>query len=363
MLALATPSRQSPSAARTKMPEHTPKQSGHHTELPIERIVIDECLGPDSPLLAQLTARLGGHPVELVFLAARHPGIPDVEILDKLLDGRTALLTHDRVLHNLTIDRGLRSFIQSPDGGLTNRKLPDVAVRDKSLPVAKGGMRGSYVQDRAPDAQVIVGCLAGVLSGHQLKQFRTKRRRIRAHFGSADNIGATALTIGQRRTPRGIVGGYVLKVDARHGAKSLSPASEGYFLDPSGRGETLHALIWALTHVLMLQLEQRPLTLFLCDSDIARSCPALIAGHHTGRSSVESMAIRLLATAKQPQVHACVKGRFFYRMQAKLNQLTAHGSNELVRIDVQAMADAMEASNDIGVGLRNDIERRTAQQP
>ncbi len=65
-----------------------PKQSGHRAGLPIERIVIDECLGPDSPLLAQLTGRLSGHPVELVFLAARHPGIPDGEILDKLLDGR-----------------------------------------------------------------------------------------------------------------------------------------------------------------------------------------------------------------------------------------------------------------------------------
>ena len=265
------------------MPEHTPKQSGHRAGLPIERIVIDECFGPDSPLLAQLTGRLRGHPVELVFLAARHPGIPDVEILDKLLDGRTALLTRDRALHNLTID--------------------------------------------------------------QLKQFRTKRRRIRAHFGSADNIAANALTIGQRRIPRGIVGGYVLKVDARHGAKSLSPASEGYFLDPAGGSEPLQALVWALAHVLMLQLEQRPLTLFLCDSDVAETCAALMAGRNTGRNSVERIAVRLLATAKQPQAQACVKGRFFDRMQAKLDQLTAHDSNELVPIDLQAMADALELSN------------------
>ena len=60
----------------------------------IQRIVIDECVRQDSPLLAQLTERLCGHLAELVFLAAQHPGIPDVEILDKLLDGRTALLTH-----------------------------------------------------------------------------------------------------------------------------------------------------------------------------------------------------------------------------------------------------------------------------
>ena len=328
------------------MLENMPKQTEQRTGLPIERIVIDECLGPDTPLLAQLTGRLGGHPVELVFLAARHPGIPDVVILDKLLDGRTALLTRDRALHNLTIDRGLRSFVQSPDGGLTSHKLAEVTARDKNLPAARGGLRSSYVHETSPDAEFIAGCLAGFLSKHQLKQCRTKRRRIRAHFGSLDNIVATALTIGQRRTPRGIVGGYLLKVDARYGAKSLSPASEGYFLDPSGCAEPLHSLIWALIHVLMLQLEQRPLTLFLCDCDAAMISAALIAGRDTGRSSVERFAFRLLATVKQPQAKVCVKGRFFDRMQAKLNQLTAHDSNELVAINLQTVADALERGDD-----------------
>ena len=338
------------------------KQSGRDTGRPIERIVVDECLGQNSPALSKLTRQLGGLQVELVFLAAKHTGIPDVEILDKLLDGRTALLTRDRALHNLTIDRGFRSFAPFPDGSLTSRKLPDVATLDKGLPVARGGLRGSYVHERAPDAHAIVGCLAGFLSEHQLKQFRTKRRRIRAHFGSLDNIAAAALTIGQRRTPRGIVGGYVLKVDAHHGAKSLSPASEGYFLVPSGGSEPVHALIWALTHVLFLHLEQRPLTLFLCDRGLAATCTALIAGHNAGHNLVERMAVRLLGTVRKPQPQACVKGRFFDRMQAKLEQLTTHDSNELVRIDLQAMADALAGSNEIGGG-EHDIARGASQQP
>jgi hypothetical protein len=274
------------------------KQGARGAGLPIERIVVDECLGPDSPVLSKLSELLGDHPLELVILAVRHPGIPDVEILDKLLDGRTALLTRDRALHNVTINRGFRSFVPLPDGSLTSCRLPDVATLDKSLPVARGGLRGSYVHERAPDAQAIVGCLAGFLSEHQLKHFRTKRRRIRAHFGSLDNIAATALTIGQRRTPRGIVGGYTLKVDARHGAKSLSPASEGYFLNRSCGGEPVHALIWALTHVLFLQLEWRPLTLFLCDSDLAETCAALIGGRNGGHNAVEHMAVRLFGTMR-----------------------------------------------------------------
>jgi hypothetical protein len=43
---------------------------------PIRRIVVDECLGSGTPLLAQLRQQLGSHPIEVVHLAARHPGFP-----------------------------------------------------------------------------------------------------------------------------------------------------------------------------------------------------------------------------------------------------------------------------------------------
>ena len=328
-------------AQKSNQMEHRAGPSGRS----IERIVIDECLGLDTSMLEQLTTWFGGRPLEPVFLAARHPGIPDIEILDKLLDERTALLTRDRVLHNLALDRGFRSFLPSSDGGLINRKLPGVVAHDKALPTAKGGLQANYMDAVSPEAQAITGRLAGFLSEHQLKQFRTKRRRIRAHFGAVDNIAATALTIGQRQTPRGIVGGYLLKVDARHGAKSLSPASEGYFIAPPGAEKPLQSMIWALAHVLMLRLEKRPLSLFACGNDVADACIALITGHDTARNPIERMAIRLLGAVNEPRVQPCIKGRFFDRMEAKLVQLAGRDSNELVAIDVPTMADVLERSD------------------
>src|SRR5438477_2918882 len=164
----------------------------------IERVVVDECVGRGSKLLDQLRRRL--RPVELLFLATEHPGIPDIEILDKVLDGRSALLTQDRVLHNLAIRRGFRSFVHTPESGLTDRRLAHVSAPDKCLPVSSGPLRDSYAHRSDPEAQAITGCLARFLSEHQLKKFRTKRRRIRAHFGSPENIAATALTINQQRT-------------------------------------------------------------------------------------------------------------------------------------------------------------------
>jgi len=92
------------------------------------------------PTRGPTPAALGERPVTFVFLATEHPGIPDIEILDKLLDLRSALLTRDRVLHNLAIGRGFRSFVHTPESGLTDRRLAHVSVRDKQLHVASGDL-------------------------------------------------------------------------------------------------------------------------------------------------------------------------------------------------------------------------------
>jgi hypothetical protein len=308
----------------------------------IERVVVDEGVGPDSELIAQFRARLGERQVVFVFLAKEHPGIPDIEILDKLLDGQSVLLTQDRVLHNLAIGRGFRSIIKTSGSGLTDHRLAHVAARDRHLPVARGTLRDSYTHQADRDAQAITGCLSGFFSAHQLKQFRTKRRRIRAHFGSSDNILAVALTIGQRRTTQGIIGGYMLKVDARHGIKSLFPASESYFLDRDCN-EPLHAICWALAHLFQLQLQVYPLTLYHLESAALARCAMLIADPDAPGSVVERMAGRLLAAVFKANATKCTKGRFFDRVNDKLNQLGKFVTNELVPFDVQAMAEALSS--------------------
>jgi hypothetical protein len=307
----------------------------------IERVVVDECIGQTSALPGQLRSRLGDRPIKFVFLATEHPGIPDIEILDKLLDARTALLTQDRVLHNLAIGRGFRSFVHTSESGLTDRRLAHVSVLDRCLPVSSGAPRSSYARQSDPEAQAITECLFGFLSEHQLKQFRTKRRRIRAYFGTSHNIAAPALTIGQRRTSCGGLGGYILKVDAHHGVKSLLTASERYFLDRSNSDEPLRATCWALVHLFQLQLQCHPVTLYHLDRAALASCTALVADRDSAVTIIERMAARLLTAVSDPKAAACVKGRFFDRLDAKLNQLANFDSNEPVPIDLQAMATAL----------------------
>jgi hypothetical protein len=308
----------------------------------IERVVVDESVGPGSELMAEFRGRLGERQVVFVFLASEYPGIPDIEILDKLLDGRSVLLTQDRVLHNLAIGRGFRSMIKTSESGLTDRRLAHVAALDRHLPVVHSTLRDSYAHQAAPEAQAVTRCASRFLSAHQLKQFRTKRRRIRAHFGSSDNILAVALTIGQRRTTRGIIGGYMLKVDARHGVKSLFPASESYFLDRACN-EPLHATCWALAHLFQLQLQNYPLTLYHLEGAALARCAILIANRGLAVTVVERMAARLLAAVFQPNAAKCTKGRFFDRVSDKLSQFGKFDTNELVPFDLQAMAEALSS--------------------
>jgi hypothetical protein len=140
------------------------------------------------------------------------------------------------------------------------------------------------------------------------------------------------------RTPEGIVGGYQLKMDTRHGIKSLAPASESYFLDRSADGRPLQSVVWSLALLFLLQLQSRPLTLFLCDAAAMGHCTELAAGRAIGDSPVPHAVGTLLRTVGGVPVQACVKGRFFDRMQAKRGQLAQGRGNELVPIDVEAVA-------------------------
>ena len=134
--------------------------------------------------MGQLRQRLDGQPVKFVLLATEHPGIPDIEILDKLF-GCT-----------------FRAADAGPGAAQPRHRL--------RLPVFVhyAGIR----PDRPPSCACISAGQNTFLSPE-------------APCGTATSINGA---------PRaGYVGGYRLKVDARHGAKSLFLASESDA--PSGR--------------------------------------------------------------------------------------------------------------------------------
>ena len=90
------------------------------------KVVVDECVGLDSRLFEAFRAWLGDRTAEFLYLSEAHPGIPDVEILDKLLGPAVILLTNDRVLHNRACASQLRSFTLNEQQQLTRRPLKEV---------------------------------------------------------------------------------------------------------------------------------------------------------------------------------------------------------------------------------------------
>jgi hypothetical protein len=107
--------------------------------------------------------------------------------------------------------------------------------------------------------------------------------------------------------------------------------------------EPLQATCWALLHVFQLQLQSYPLTLYHLDGAALARCAALISDPGSAATAIERMAARLLAAVSQPKAVECAKGRFFDRAGEKLSQLARFDTNELVPIDLRAMAGALSS--------------------
>ena len=88
-------------------------------------------------------------------------------------------------------------------------------------------------------------------------------------------------------------------------------------------------------------LTPRRMTLYHLDRAALASCTALVAERDSAGTTIERMASRLLTAVSHPKAAACVKGRYFDRLDAKLNQLARFDSNELASVDLQAMATAL----------------------
>lgn len=82
------------------------------------RAVVDAGVGGNGELMRQAKSWLGSRAAEYCLLDEEHKGIPDVEILDKVLGAHTVLITKDRVLHNRALREGFQSLTLDKNGRL-----------------------------------------------------------------------------------------------------------------------------------------------------------------------------------------------------------------------------------------------------
>ncbi len=187
------------------------------------RVIVDENAGPGSPLWHRFSAAMDVPLADCLMLKDSHPGIPDVEILDKLLTAGRILLTADRVLHMQAIEQGNRSYTLNERGELTDRRLPGVQTTPLPASVHRN-LLDDYHHRTSSD---IARRLKGDLTEKKIKRYRTSRRRIRSHFGAAAAISRVSMTIGSLATSRGLLCGFELNLSGNSGVPGLR-ASEGY---------------------------------------------------------------------------------------------------------------------------------------
>ncbi len=297
------------------------------------RVIVDEGVGAGSAIWSQTKRYFSDDSAEYCFIAQDHPGIPDVEILDKLLNENTILITHDCVLHNRACRLNYNSLTLSKRGKITHSPLPGVKLPTKQPPSVIKELQHDYVY--APP--ILTYKLNRRLSEKALKNHRRRRRRIRSYFGSAQNIRRASLTIGSLMGRKGFISGYELNL-AGSGVKGLR-ASEGYCIAKKGEASPSLCIIHALAVLYHLQLENVRTEAFIIPADSLSLARRLSAATNTQqRSPHEECLSQLMAGMHQLTLQPCTKGRFHDGMTSKLHQLDTSRTNELNPLDFEALS-------------------------
>ena len=190
----------------------------------IERVVVDECVGQESPTGGQLCEPFGERPVKFVFLATEHPANSISRSSINCWMWFSALLTQYECCTGApAIGRGFPSFVQY--SGISPDRPPSCAcivASEQHLPVASGASRDGHPHQSNPKARSHYGMPVHYLSAHRLKEVSHKAppypcpfRLSRQYSGRCAYHRATAHHTGYGRRLRSESG------RTRHGIKSL----------------------------------------------------------------------------------------------------------------------------------------------
>ena len=298
------------------------------------RVIVDENCGPGSDIWRAYQQRLDGEGCEFLFISQSHRSIPDVEILDKLLQPDTVLLTADRVLHMRALERGFRSYTLDERGRLTGKRLADVRLT-KPLPRSvHSALQADY---RSLPVHDFARRLKQDFSDRQFKRYRTARRRIRSHFGSAAAINQVSVTVGSLPTKGGLLCGFVFHLAGNSGVKGLR-ATEGYCRADGHPADAAWPVLHGLRDQYLLELDQFRTDLFIIPPVTLELTRRLLEGDQPDCTSVHEATRHLVRQLPKLTLHPCLKGPFYDAMQTKLQQLARTRTNEVTSLDFDQIA-------------------------
>jgi hypothetical protein len=254
------------------------------------RVIVDENSGPGSEVWIQFLQSLDGEDCDYLFISQLHRSIPDVEILDKLLQTDTVLLTADRVLHMRAIERGFRSYTLDEGGSLTGERLADVRL---TKPLPRSVYSALQADYRSLPVHDFARRLKQDFSGRQFKRYRTARRRIRSHFGSAAAISQVSVTVGSLPTGGSLLCGFVLHLAGNSGVKGLR-ATEGYCRADGHPADAAWPVLHALRDQYLLELDEYRTDLFIIPPVTLELTRRLLQGDQPAGTSVHEATRHLV---------------------------------------------------------------------
>ncbi|MCP4404504.1 MAG: hypothetical protein GY801_45280 [bacterium] len=288
-----------------------------------DSIIVDEAVSEETARRFQSFLRKKGYgDLKVLFIAKKHPGMPDNLIIHHFLKDHSIFLTTDRPLHNTVLSRGLTSYYVKK-GHFTGKKLKGIQAQDPT-PLHKNDLtiKDSY---RLSEPEIRSYLLPG--SEKRLKKLRTKRRRIRNHFGGFDRLDLNAITVSWRPWASSTLIGVKFRISSNIGIKAFD-AGESYIreqVSPERRD------IVAVNHALILSIQ---LVLHRVKTCVYYDSPGIDPTAWLCRPDQDNPHVTLFAKLSKHFPHIeyapSTKGRFIERLRAKLEQLSKGDSNEVI---------------------------------
>lgn len=161
-----------------------------------------------------------------------------------------------------------------------------------------------------------------------LKKLRTKRRRIKNHFGGAENMEQTAITVSYKSSKSSMLIGVKFRISSNSGVKALD-ASESYISEKiEYEKKEIIALNYSLILAIQLMLNHIRTTLFF---DTQRFEDPRKYLYNEDQDEYQFMFKKLVENFKQIEFTPSAKGMFIERLRRKLENLSISNSNEIVR--------------------------------
>jgi hypothetical protein len=302
------------------------------------KIIVDEAVSEEAFNRFINTFKSNGYDkLNVLFIANEHRGMPDNQILHHLIDEKTIFLTTDIVFHNKILSLNLKSYYVNKKKFIA-RKLKGIKIK-KNFSLNKNDL--NIKNDYFPPKTSIRSFLMPS-SEKLLKRLRTKRRRIRSHFGGQSHLDQVAVTVSWHSCNSSTILGVRYRISSNIGIKALD-ASESYIREKIlAENRDIVALNYALIISLQLMLHTIKTQIYF-DSPKIRNPLLFLKQKHMNQ--FENLFTKLYSAFPSLEFIPSEKGFHIERLRKKLNSLSQNKSNEIVSGNINDIINKIENQN------------------